>query len=243
MRQLEIERGDVTLVLDTQGPRKGPTLLFLHASGESRSVWAPLFSQLRPKHWQLAAPDLRGHGDSGRAKTYCVTDFIHDGHQIINRLKGRPLVVVGSSVGGLLGLMLAKAYPRLIDGLVLLDTPSCVARSAAEQESQSFMDAITRKLNAFSFVDPQLASGQLERDIVAASERLREAARSVSVPTLFLYGSRSTAIREKELEQLRSDIPHVEIGAVDGTIARDNSQAVSDRIAAFVPTLIREIIH
>lgn len=243
MRQLEIERDDVTLVLDTQGPRKGPTLLFLHASGESRTVWTPIFTQLRPKHWQLAAPDLRGHGESGRAQAYCIEDFINDGHQIINRLKGRPLVVVGSSIGGLLALLLAKRYPLLIDGLVLLDAPSYVAPPAQEPESQSFMETITKKLNAFSFVDPQLASGQLENEILAQPARLAEAARSVSVPTLFLYGSRSTEIGEKTLRELRRDIPHVEIGKVDASLARDNPQLVSERIASFVPTLIPEIIH
>jgi pimeloyl-ACP methyl ester carboxylesterase len=243
MRQLEIERGDVTLVLDTQGPRKGPTLLFLHASGESRSVWAPLFSQLRPKHWQLAAPDLRGHGDSSRAQAYCVEDFINDGHQIISELKGRPLVVVGSSIGGLLALLLAQRYPLLIDGLVLLDAPTHVAHQALERESESFVETITKKLNAFSFVDPQLASGQLEKEILADSARLGEAARSVSVPTLFLYGKRSPAVREKTLRELQKNIPHVEIGEIDASFARDNPQPVSDRIAAFVPSLIPEIIH
>ncbi|MCW8196215.1 alpha/beta hydrolase [Proteobacteria bacterium 005FR1] len=243
MRQLEIERDDVTLVLDTQGPRKGPTLLFLHASGESRTVWTPLFSQLRPKHWQLAAPDLRGHGDSGRSKAYRVDDFIKDGYQIINRLKGRPLVIVGSSVGGLLALLLAKQYPLLIDGLVLLDAPSYATPPAVEHDSQSFMNTITKKLNAFSFVDPQLASGQLEREILAEPARLAEAARSVSVPTLYMYGSRGTGMGENTVEQLRRDIPHVEIGEVDASSARENSKVVSDRIASFVPTLIPEIIH
>jgi pimeloyl-ACP methyl ester carboxylesterase len=243
MRQLEIERDDVTLVLDTQGPRKGPTLLFLHASGESRAVWTPLFSQLRPKHWQLAAPDLRGHGDSGRAKAYCADDFIKDGYQIINRLKGRPLVVVGSSTGGLLALLLAKQYPLLIDGLVLLDAPNYLATPAMERESQSFMDTITKKLNAFSFVDPQLASGQLEREILAEPARVAEAARSVSVPTLCLYGSRSAGTGGETLKQLRRDIPHLEVGEVDASFARENSKVISDRIASFVPTLIPEIIH
>ncbi|MEX1032508.1 MAG: alpha/beta hydrolase [Cellvibrionaceae bacterium] len=245
MREQHIEKGEVTLVMNTQGPRAGPTLLFLHAGGESRSVWQPVFARMKPKHWQLIAPDLRGHGDSSRAREYVLDDFVADGYEIIRRLKGRPLVLVGSSLGGLMALMLTMQYPLLIDGLVLLDSPTRLSTAAAKWESQKILEGITQQRHLHSHLDPQLASDQLLADILSDPERLSRAAQSVAVPTLFLHGTKSEAVGEIELAGLRQDIPHVEIERIDAghLIARDNPAAVAEKIAAFVPTLVRDTVH
>src|SRR5690606_6326532 len=184
MPQLEIEQGDMTLVLNTQGPRKGPTVLFLHDGGESKSVWSPVFSRLRPKHWQLVAPDLRGHGESGRALEYQFDDFLADGYEIIRRLKGRPLVIVGDGVGGHMALMLAQRHPLLIDGLILLDTPTRLSQTLAKRESEKILSSITSSSRTTPTIDPRFASDQLLEDILSDPAQLAKAARSVSVPTL-----------------------------------------------------------
>lgn len=245
MARVRIDQGNVSLAMNVQGPRKGPTVLFLHAGGESRSVWSPIFSRLRPQHWQLVAPDLRGHGESDRAEKYVFDDFVADVFGIMKNLKGRPLVLVGSSFGGLMALMLAKHHPKLVDGLVLLDAPSCLSVATAKQESQKIVDVGSRKGGTFSHLDPQLASGQLAEGTTSEPECLSLAAQSISVPTLFLYGSRSKVVGKEELHSLQRDIPHVETVEVDAghLIARDNPQAVAEELAAFIPTLIREAIH
>lgn len=236
MARIEIQQGDITLTMKTQGPRKGPTLLFLHAAGESRSVWSPIFSRLRPQHWQLAAPDLGG--DGGHAQDYLFDDFLSEAHQIIRGLKGRPLILVGSAVGGFMALMLTMQYPALIDGLVLLDAPSRPSMGAARTGRQNKGERLGQNADA-------APNTGLLKDIFANPLPLARAAQSVSVPTLFLYGSHSEIVGEEELHGLRLDIPHVETVKIDAghSIARDNPQAVADEIAAFVPTLIRETIH
>lgn len=245
MPQLEIEQGDVTLVVSTQGPRKGPTVLFLHDGGDSKSVWSPIFSRLRPKHWQLVAPDLRGHGESGRAVEYQFDDFLADGYEIIRRLKGRPLVVVGDGVGGQMALMLAQRHPLLIDGLVLLNAPTRLSQALAKRESQKILSSLTSAAKATPTIDPRFASDQLLEDILSDPERLAQAARSVSVPTLFLYSSDSDAVSSDDVAAVQKDIPHVELGVIEASqcVATDNPQALADYISDFLPTLIPEIIH
>ncbi|MGQ9425384.1 alpha/beta fold hydrolase [Gilvimarinus sp. F26214L] len=245
MSELEIERGDVTLVMNTQGPRKGPTLLFLHGGGESRAVWSPVFSRLRPRHWQLVAPDLRGHGDSGCSQAYVFDDFVRDGYEIMRHLKGRPLVLVGSSIGGLMALMLTLRYPMMIDGLVLLDAPTRLSRAAAKRESEKILASLTGTKHEPDPLDSQHALGQLLDDILANPDRLAEAAQSVCVPTLFLHGCENDAVGQEELNGLKKDIPHVETAAIEAGhhMARENPQAVADQISEFVPGLIREVVH
>ena|SRR5690606_11166022 len=245
MRQLEICQGELTLVMDTQGPRKGPTLLFLHAGGETRSVWNPLFSRLRPKHWQLIAPDLRGHGESTGASEYLFDDYVNDAFQVIRHLTGRPLVVVGNAIGGLVALMLAQRYPKMIDGLVLLNAPTRLGMAAAERERSNMLEALRQQAALFPQLNPEKAATQLVEDIMSDPQRLARAARSVCVPTLFMHASKSPVVGDEELLALRQDIPHVEVEQVKAgqMMVQDNPQAIANAIARFVPELIPEIIH
>lgn len=226
MRQVEFENGQLSLVLNTQGPRKGPTLLFLHA-GESRSHWAPLYSHLRPKHWRLVAPELTSRVDGEDVRHYSLQDFVADGYEVIRHLNGRPLVLVGSSLGGLMALMLTMRHPLLVNGLVLLDAPV-----ATLEQSGNLLagNGFARNLLADVLSNPELCS---------------EAARSVSIPTLFLHGTDNPLVGESELRKLREEIPHVETVAVEAgqQIAKDNPQAIAERLGDFVPSLMPEVIH
>lgn len=68
--------------------------------------------------------DLRGHGGSEQPPTgYTIEDMAEDLHGILEAagLAGRPLVVVGNSTGGLIGLRYVLRYPRDVASLVLID--------------------------------------------------------------------------------------------------------------------------
>lgn len=242
MPQLEILRDDITLLVKTQGPRKGPTLLFLHADGDPLPMWSPVFSCLRPRHWQLATPDLGGRGESGLVRHYGFNDFLGDAYQIIQGLRGRPLVLVGSSIGGLKALLLTKQHPGLIDGLVLLDTPS---HSSADMAKPGRATEGPGAAHVDTRVQMRPSSELALQEVLSDPLRLAKAAQSVSVPTLLLYGSDSERAGEEELHWWRRNIPHLETEKVDAEypMARDNPQAVANKIAAFIPTLIPETIH
>lgn len=64
--------------------------------------------------------DYSGHGDSDGAFTDgCIGDWFEDAQAAIGLLAG-PLVLVGSSMGGWISLLLAKALPDRIAGLVTI---------------------------------------------------------------------------------------------------------------------------
>ena len=63
--------------------------------------------------------DYSGHGESsGRFEEGCIGDWHEDTLAAIDALTKGPLVVVGSSMGGWQALLLARARPERIDGLV-----------------------------------------------------------------------------------------------------------------------------
>ena len=68
--------------------------------------------------------DLRGHGRSPHADSYRAVDYAADVAELVRAERaGRPVVVIGHSLGGLTGSALAVAAPELVAGLFLEDPP------------------------------------------------------------------------------------------------------------------------
>ena len=62
--------------------------------------------------------DLAGHGDSGGAvEDFGIGDWLDDSRELIDALAPGPQVLVGSSLGGWLALLLAREDPRRWSGL------------------------------------------------------------------------------------------------------------------------------
>lgn len=63
--------------------------------------------------------DYRGHGDSsGAFKDGCMGDWADDAVKIINQLTEGPQILVGSSMGGWIALLVARMQPEKVGGFV-----------------------------------------------------------------------------------------------------------------------------
>src|SRR5690348_4944293 len=93
-----------------QGGSGEPLLLLLHGLGATGDVWAawrPLLARRWPGRW--LAPDLPGHGGSPPLAGYTFDGFAAAVAAIVP--PGAPLVVLGHSLGGVVGLALASGGP------------------------------------------------------------------------------------------------------------------------------------
>jgi pimeloyl-ACP methyl ester carboxylesterase len=89
-----------------QGGRGEPVLLLLHGLGATGDVWQgwrPLLDQRWPGRW--LAPDLPGHGGSPPLPGYTFKSLAATVAGITDG--GAPTVVLGHSLGGVVGLALA----------------------------------------------------------------------------------------------------------------------------------------
>lgn len=103
------------------GAGSGPPLLLLHGLGSSSRDWecqVPAFAQ----HYQVIAPDFRGHGGSSRSGGYSVPRFAADTWALVDQLGLGPVAVVGYSMGGAVAMQMALDRPGRITRLVLSNT-------------------------------------------------------------------------------------------------------------------------
>ena len=65
--------------------------------------------------------DYSGHGQSSGAFTDgCIGDWVTDARAVIETLTKGPQILVGSSMGGWIALLLARAMPQRVAGLVTI---------------------------------------------------------------------------------------------------------------------------
>jgi len=141
VERLSLRGSDLNLVADAAGPPDAPTILFLHGSGQTRQSWSGALAEAIKRGYRAISIDLRGHGDSDWAPDghYSLDRFAADVRQVITHLGSEP-IVVGASLGGLIGMMIAAAPPPLVRALILVDITARVEAGGAN-EVMAFMDS------------------------------------------------------------------------------------------------------
>jgi len=116
----------VTLIADEwnrDAAAATPTIMMLHGGGQNRLSWHKTGQILADRGYHVVALDTRGHGDSDRAPDadYAIETLTADALAVIDAI-GRPVVLIGASMGGLTGILVAEqAGPQRVVKLVLVD--------------------------------------------------------------------------------------------------------------------------
>jgi len=134
-----------------RGQSDGPTIVMLHGGGQNRFSWKNTGHLLAERGFHVIALDARGHGDSDRAPNaeYTVDAFARDAAAVLKQI-GRPVVLIGASMGGLTGIVAAhNAGPAVVTKLVLVDV---VPRFESEG-SHRIRDFMARHVNGFENLD------------------------------------------------------------------------------------------
>lgn len=111
--------GHVAWQASGEGP--GLPVLALHGFADSGECWAPLVRHLAAGR-TVVAPDARGHGSSGLPEEpFSIEALAADAAAVVRTVVGRPVVVVGHSMGGATAEELALREPDLVAALILED--------------------------------------------------------------------------------------------------------------------------
>lgn len=115
-------RGDLSLAIEHYGAEDAPALLFAHGFGQNRHAWRGTATQLAQAGWHGLAIDGRGHGDSQWAAQgdYELDHFAEDLAAIARSLPEKP-ILIGASMGGLLGLLIEGEQSSVFRAMVLVD--------------------------------------------------------------------------------------------------------------------------
>lgn len=111
------------------------TLLCLHDAARTSRSLAPLAQRVSLQR-SVLIPDLRGHGRSDYAfdiKSYSIQTLAEDTAQLLTVEEISEAVVLGCGLGGLVGLQLTAALPRVVAGLILCEASPTLSADAINE--------------------------------------------------------------------------------------------------------------
>jgi len=105
------------------GERAKPPLVMVHGGAAHAMWWSAIAPQLA-HHYCVIAPDLSGHGDSGRREAYPLEVWADEVMAVSEAVAGaEPPVLVGHSMGGLVSIVAAAIFGGRLTGAVIVDSP------------------------------------------------------------------------------------------------------------------------
>lgn len=186
-----------------EGPKAGPPLVLLHGvTGRwQRFLHALPVLTLR---WHVVAADLRGHGRSGHVPGgYGVMEYARDVIGLIRHLGDEPAVVLGHSLGAIVGIGVASEAPEVVRGLILEDPPlgAFRGRPFTERPERTGFTA-TRDLVREGHSRDELARLLAARDSgpVTLAHRLRASSLSQIDPDVLTLIIENRAVEGYDLE-------------------------------------------
>jgi 3-oxoadipate enol-lactonase len=120
MPRIEISKGHCIQYID-ENPSGERWICLLHGLGVNASSWQLQMPTLIQAGFRVIAPDLPGFGQSD----YTGFNSIHQlGSSVAEFLQKFPVnhfILMGISLGGMLGLQIALDYPKLVERLILVN--------------------------------------------------------------------------------------------------------------------------
>lgn len=152
-RRIELPNRGTTFVREVAGPPGAPTLLLLHGWIASAGLnWFQSFESLG-RHFNVLAPDLRGHARGLRSRrVFRLADCADDCAEMLLQLGTGPVIAVGYSLGGPVAQLFWRRHRDLCAGLVLCATAATFIPGSRERiiwQSMTAAAASTTRLGRF----------------------------------------------------------------------------------------------
>ena len=187
-------------------------VIYLHgfASGSASGKATYIGQRLRERGIEFQAPDL----NLPDFTTLTVTRMLEQTHAMLEKA-GRPVTLIGSSLGGFVAVNAAQKWPELVDRVVLMapaldfsDTglsgPGGVSIEEWKQAGQ---------LNIFHFGYGRMIP--IHYDLYADARRYNAMDADLKMPVLVFQGLKDTAVSPATVEAWSRRRPNVELHMLD----------------------------
>lgn len=207
----------------------GPGIVFIHGfnSDMGGTKAEDLATWCADQGRAFLAFDLSGHGGSaGTVPEFGITDWREDAVALIEALTDGPQVLVGSSLGGWLAMLIARERPELVAGVVTAAAaPDFTARlsrhlSEAERADLAQKGAVTR---GSAYGEDYVFSARLFDQ--GAAEAILTAPLSITAPVRMIHGTRDEDVPVADALAL---LGHAKGQDIRLTLIKDADHRLSD---------------
>lgn len=136
----------MTIHYQLDGPENAPVLVLSNSMGTSLSLWQPQMAALTA-HFRVLRYDMHGHGQTTKRGKVTLAQLGEDVIALLDHLNIDKACFCGISVGGLIGLWLARFAPERFYGVAVANTAAKIGDqsswlSRARAVRQEGMDVV-----------------------------------------------------------------------------------------------------
>lgn len=196
---MNITVNNVNLYYEVAG--SGAPLVMVHGNGETHAIFdkaVPLLAE----HFTCYLLDSRGHGQSQPVTEYHYEDMAEDVCQFIQALGLEKVTYYGFSDGGIIGLLLASKYPKLLDRMII---------SGANTRPDTVSKRVVRLFKVINFLHKK----PLFELMLTEPHITKEQLQAIEIPTLVLAGSKDL-VCEEDTRFIAGSIPHATLRILPG---------------------------
>lgn len=116
-----VDLGTIKLGVRRWGDVQAPVMILVHGLGGDALTWDAVGDHFADD-WQVIAVTMRGHPGSDRTGEYSFQLMRDDLAAFLESEGIADAVIIGHSMGGMVGLLLAQSHPALVAKLILEET-------------------------------------------------------------------------------------------------------------------------
>ena len=135
---------------------RGPTIVFVHGLGGTRSDWLPTARRLLGGH-RIVLVDLPGHGETPLPEPFSFATVGEALDQVLAKQNPESTIVVAHEIGGRAAMAALAAHPGRARGLLLIDVPVGIPAQIDDQQKKRFLDFMD---NSFDVVSKMMFSSK-----------------------------------------------------------------------------------
>lgn len=176
--ELTLDLGTIRVAARAHGPADGTPVLALHGWLDNAASFDPLAPLL--EGMRVVAPDLPGHAHSDHrppGAIYHFIDYVADALAMADVLGWQRFALLGHSLGGAIGTLLAAACPERVERLALIEAVGPLSEEPA-QAPQRLAQSLAyggRSVRYYDSIDQAVATRRTVGDLSdAAARRLVE---------------------------------------------------------------------
>jgi 3-oxoadipate enol-lactonase len=227
---------------EAAGDPASQPLVFLHGIGGAARAWRGQLDVFGSRY-RAVAWDMPGYGGSAALATVSIATLADALEDFLQQIGAKKPILVGHSIGGMIVQQWLLKYPDIAGAVVLAQTSPAFGKADGDWQ-KAFIDARLGPLDlgetlaslAPSLVrelvgdDPDVSGMALARDCMASVPEstyraamlalmgfdLRDALKSIALPTLVLSGSRDNNAPAPMMAKMASYIPSATYVELEG---------------------------
>jgi pimeloyl-ACP methyl ester carboxylesterase len=241
----------------------GPKILLIHSMGMDGHSMDKLAESLK-NEYHILSLSILDHGDSSPPRgSISFTEHTEVMRECYTQLNFLPSVLIGHSVGGMMGMVLTAEYPTEFNGLVLVDIApfKLTGRSSRPTPPEYFkseMDAkkwLAERYPGFTdyYVENRLKYAFKRKDgklwlkprggkVSGLAIDLWPFVERIKTPVMLQMGITSDLVTPETRKRMEETIPDIESVVVEGT-GHMIPQDVPDKFEELIRGFLKKIKH